>query len=48
MKIKIDPTKHKMSKEELAIHIHVQRKGGVAFRSKKDYRRKPKHRKGMY
>lgn len=47
MVIKLDG-KHKMSPEELEIHQHVQRKGGVSFKSKKDYRRKPKHVKSLY
>lgn len=47
MVIKIDG-KYKMSPEELKIHQHVQRKGGVSFSSKKDYKRKPKHVKKLY
>lgn len=43
-KIKIDMSKHKMSEEELKIHQHIQRKGGVPFASKKDYKRQPKHK----
>ena len=45
MKIKADRKSYKMSPEELATHLHIQRKGGVAFKSGKDYRRKPKHPK---
>lgn len=42
MKIKIEG-KYKMSPEELEIHQYIQRKGGLSFKSKKDYKRKPKH-----
>lgn len=38
------PLKHKMDSEELAIHLHIQRKGGVRFQSKKDFKRHPKHK----
>lgn len=47
IKIKSD-RKYKMSPEELEIHQHIQRKGGVSFKSKKDYKRKPKHVKSLY
>lgn len=42
MTIKID-RKYKMSAEELETHLHIQRKGGVSFKSKKDYKRKSKY-----
>lgn len=46
MKIKKEQVmKHKMSPDELQIHQHVMKKGGVTFKSKKDYRRKEKHPK---
>lgn len=42
--IKADVTKYKMSPEELKIHLHIQRKGGVTFNDKSKFKRKPKHK----
>lgn len=44
MKIKQKDLKHKMSKEELMIHQHITRKGGVSFKDKSKYSRKTKHK----
>lgn len=44
MKITQSRLKHKMSSEELAIHLHVQRKGGVSFKDKSKYSRKQKYK----
>lgn len=47
MVVKPSKVKHKMDKEELDIHLHIQRKGGVSHKTKKDYKRRSekKHRK---
>lgn len=44
MKIKIDPLKTAMDKDELRMREHLIRTGSRRHRSKKDYTRKVKHK----
>lgn len=41
-------TKYKMDKEELKMHLHLQRKGASVSKDKSKYQRKPKHVKREY